>query len=158
VVEVIPERVRRLVFWSAYVLNDGESALEMLPDSIEMLRQMSAEPADNTFMIPFEMWRDVFINDGDPDLVRRAYAQLSPEPFGPWAKPLEMKKFHSLQISRSFLVGTADMVMPPGDSGWHPRMSSRLGEFRLVHMPGSHEAIFTNPIVLADKLIEAGRD
>ena len=31
-VEVIPERVRRLVFWSAYVLNDGESALEMLPD------------------------------------------------------------------------------------------------------------------------------
>ena len=34
----------------------------------------------------------------------------------------------------------------------------RLGEFRLVQMPGSHEAIFTNPIGLADKLIEAGRD
>jgi len=28
VVEVIPERVRRLVFWSAFVLNDGETALE----------------------------------------------------------------------------------------------------------------------------------
>jgi hypothetical protein len=37
-------------------------------------------------------------------------------------------------------------------------MSSRLGEFRLVQMPGSHEAIFTNPIGLASKLIEAGRD
>jgi pimeloyl-ACP methyl ester carboxylesterase len=34
--EAIPERVRRLVFWSAYVLNDGESALEMLPDTIEL--------------------------------------------------------------------------------------------------------------------------
>ena len=120
VVEVIPERVRRLVFWSAYVLNDGETALEMLPDSIEMLTQMAADSADNTFMIPFEMWRDVFINDGDPDLVQRAYGQLSPEPFGPWAEPLKMKKFHSLQIPRSFLVGTADMVMPPGDSGWIP--------------------------------------
>jgi hypothetical protein len=38
-------------------------------------------------MIPFDMWRDVFINDGEPDLVQRAYDQLSPEPFGPWAEP-----------------------------------------------------------------------
>ena len=158
VVEVIPERVRRLVFWSAYVLNDGESALEMLPDSVEMLVQMAADSADNTFMIPFEMWRDVFINDGDPDLVQRAYGQLSPEPFGPWAEPLEMETFHSLEIPPSFLVGADDLVMPAGDSGWHPRMSSRLGEFRLVQMPGSHEAVFTNPIGLAHKLSEAGRD
>jgi pimeloyl-ACP methyl ester carboxylesterase len=158
VVEVIPERVRRLVFWSAYVLDDGETALEMLPDSVEVLRQMSADSPDNTFMIPFDMWRDVFINDGRPDLVQRAYDQLSPEPFGPWAEPLDMRKFHSLQTPRSFLVGTDDLVMPPGDSGWHPRMSSRLGNFRLVQMPGSHEALFTNPKGLAEKFIEAGCD
>jgi pimeloyl-ACP methyl ester carboxylesterase len=158
VVEVIPERVRRLVFWSAYVLNDGESALEMLPDSIEMLTQMAADSTDNTFMIPFDMWREVFINDGEPDLVRRAYDQLSSEPFGPRAEPLKMERFHSLQTPRSFLVGADDFVMPPGDSGWHPRMSSRLGKFRLVQMPGSHEVLFTNPIGLAHKLIEAGRD
>ena len=77
VVELVPERVRRLVFWSAYVLNDGESALEMLPDSIEMLRQMAADSADNTFMIPFDMCREVFINDGEPDLVQSAYDKLS---------------------------------------------------------------------------------
>ena len=156
VVEVIPERVRRLVFWSAYVLNDGETALEMLPDTIEMITQMAADSADNTFMIPFEMWRKVFINDGEPDLVQRAYDQLSPEPFGPWAEPLDMKKFHSLQTPRSFLAGAADMVVSPGDLG--SRMSSRLGEFRFVQMPGSHEAIFTDPIRVADKFVEAGRD
>jgi pimeloyl-ACP methyl ester carboxylesterase len=156
VAEAIPERVRRLVFWSAYVLNDGESALEMLPDTIEMLTQMAADSADNTFMIPFEMWRDIFINDGDPELAQRAYDQLSSEPFGPWAEQLKMEKFYSLQIPRSFLVGTEDMVVSPGDLG--ARMSSRLREFRLVQMSGSHEAIFTNPIGVADKLIEAGRD
>jgi hypothetical protein len=37
-------------------------------------------------------------------------------------------------------------------------MSQRLGLFRLVQMPGSHEVVFTNPIGLAEKLIEAGRD
>jgi pimeloyl-ACP methyl ester carboxylesterase len=155
-VEIIPERVRRLVFWSAYVLNDGESALEMLPATIELLTQMAATSSDSTFTIPFEMWRDVFINDAEPDLVQRAYAQLSPEPFGPWAEPLRMEKFHSLQTPRSFLVGTDDLVVSPADLG--SRMSSRLGEFRLVQMPGSHEAIFTNPIGVADKFIEAGRD
>jgi hypothetical protein len=49
--------------------------------------------------------------------------------------------------------------LPQGaEWGWHPRMSSRLGLFRLVQMPGSHEVIFTNPGGLAEKLIEAGRD
>jgi hypothetical protein len=37
-------------------------------------------------------------------------------------------------------------------------MSSRLGLHRLVQMPGSHELLFTNPIALARKIIEAGRD
>ena len=123
-----------------------------------MLTQMAADSADNTVMIPLEMWRDVFINDGDPDLVQRAYDKLSSEQFGPWAEPLKMETFHSLEIPPSFLVGADDLVMPAGDSGWHPRMSSRLGEFRLVQMPGSHEAVFTDPIGLADKFIEAGRD
>ncbi len=47
VVEVVPERVRHLVFWSAYVLNDGEAALEMLPDSAELLMQMATDSTDN---------------------------------------------------------------------------------------------------------------
>ena len=70
---------------------------------------------------------------------------------------MDLKLFHQLPTPRSYLVGTEDVVLPPGDTGWHPRMSSRLGTFRLVQMPGSHEAIFTNPIGLADKIIEAGR-
>jgi hypothetical protein len=37
-------------------------------------------------------------------------------------------------------------------------MSSRLGLYRLVQMPGSHVVIFTDPNSLADKIIEAGRD
>jgi hypothetical protein len=47
--------------------------------------------------------------------------------------------------------------MPPGEWGWHPRLSSRLGTYRLVQMPGSHELMFSNPVGLADKIPEAGR-
>ena len=64
----------------------------------------------------------------------------------------------ALDTPRSYLIGSDDIALPPGEWGWHPRMSSRLGLYRLVQMPGSHELIFSNPTGLADKIIEAGRD
>jgi pimeloyl-ACP methyl ester carboxylesterase len=39
VVEVIPERVRRLVFWSAYVLNDGRLGRQHLHDPFRDVAQ-----------------------------------------------------------------------------------------------------------------------
>jgi len=64
----------------------------------------------------------------------------------------------ALDTPRSDLIGSDDIALPPGEWRWHPRMSSRLGLYRLVQMPGSHELIFSNPTGLADKVIEAGRD
>ena len=58
----------------------------------------------------------------------------------------------------SYLYCSEDMAVPQGEWGWHPRMSSRLGLFRLVQMPGSHEVMFSNPAGLAEKIIAAGRD
>jgi hypothetical protein len=37
-------------------------------------------------------------------------------------------------------------------------MTSRLGMYRFLQMPGGHEVMFTNPDGLAAKIIEAGRD
>jgi hypothetical protein len=70
----------------------------------------------------------------------------------------DLTRFYKLQIPKSYLNCTEDNALPQGEWGWHPRMSSRLGLYRLVQMPGSHEVIFTNPKRLADKLVEAGRD
>jgi hypothetical protein len=36
-------------------------------------------------------------------------------------------------------------------------MSSRLGLYRFVQMPGSHEVMLSNPVLLAEKIVEAGR-
>lgn len=157
--EAIPERIRRLVFCDAFVLNDGESMLEAFPPGHrEMLAGLAAESDDDTVTLPFQLWRETFINDADLETARWAYDQLSPEPFQPLLEPLDMKKFYTLDIPKSYLVCTEDTVMPPGEWAWHPRMSGRLGVHRLVAMPGSHEVIFSNPTGLADKIIEAGRD
>jgi len=159
VVEAIPERVRRLVFLGGVELNDGETMLDAFPPAIrELFAELAAKSSDNTVMLPFDTWREALINDGDLELARRSYEQLSPAPFQQLVEPIDLKKFYTLATPRSYLIGTEDTWMPPGEWALHPRMSSRLGFYRLVQMPGSDELIFSNPIGLADKIIEAGRD
>jgi pimeloyl-ACP methyl ester carboxylesterase len=159
VAEAIPEHIRRLVFWCGFVLNDGESILDNVPpDQRAMMTRLAGESSDNTVTVPFELWRETFINDADLETARWAYDRLSPEPFQQFQEPLDLKKFYALNTPKSYLMCTEDIAIPPGEWGWHPRMSGRLGLHRLVQMPGSHEVLFTNPIGLADKIIEAGRD
>jgi pimeloyl-ACP methyl ester carboxylesterase len=159
VAEAISDRIRRLVFWNGFVLNDGESLTDAVPPWLGALfEELAAASPDNTVMVPFPIWRETFMNDADLDLARACYNRLSPEPYRQFIEPLDLKKFYTLDIPRSYLFGSEDIALPPGEWGWHPRMSSRLGLYRLVQMPGSHELLFTNPDGLADKIIEAGRD
>jgi pimeloyl-ACP methyl ester carboxylesterase len=160
VAEAIPHRIRRLIFFNAFVLKDGESLRNNIPPDSQALFDNLARESDNrTIMMPFEVWREAFINDADLELAKSSYAQLSPEPYQPLIDKLDLKQFYSLPILKSYLYCTEDNVLPQGEQwGWHPRMSSRLGLFRLVQMPGSHEVMFSNPLGLAEKIIVSGRD
>lgn len=159
VAEAIPEKIRRLVFQNGFVVRDGHSVLdESPPATAALFEKMAEESADNSFLLPFPVWREAFINDGDLEMAKRTYAQLSPEPLQPAKDKLDLKKFYSLNIPKSYINCMEDIALPPGEWGWHPRMSNRLALYRLVQMPGSHEVMFTNPAGLAEKILEAGRD
>jgi len=162
VVEQVPGLIKRLIFWNAFVLNDGESILDNVPPHYRMLlEQMASASPDRAVMLPFPLWREAFMNDADLALAQASYAQLSPAPYQ-FPERLDMKKFYGViesgQVACSYLNCTEDIALPQGAWGWHPRMSNRLGLCRLVQMPGGHEVIFTNPAGLAEKIIEAGRD
>jgi pimeloyl-ACP methyl ester carboxylesterase len=158
VAEQVPDRIRRLIFWNAFVPADGESLMDNVPPHYrELFTALADGSPDYTVTMPFPIWRDAFINDGDLELAQRTHAMLTPEPFQPFVDKLDLKVFYSLSIPKSYLNCTEDIALPQGEWGWHPRMSSRLGLFRLVQMPGSHETMFSNPSGLAAKIIEAGR-
>jgi pimeloyl-ACP methyl ester carboxylesterase len=157
VAEVLCDRIRRLVFWNAFVLADGECLSDNVPPHYRTnFANLAASTRDNSVMLPFEMWREAFMNDADLELATNIYQKLSPEPHQPFLDKVDMKKFYELKIPKSYLNCTTDNVFPQGN--WHPRMSQRLGLFRLVEMSGGHEAMFTNPDLLALKILEAGRD
>jgi hypothetical protein len=62
-----------------------------------------------------------------------------------------------MSMAKSYINCTEDISLPHHYS-WHPRLSQKLGLFRLVQVPGSHELCFSNPGRLARAIMDAGRD
>lgn len=161
VAERVPARVRRLVFLNAFVPVNGTSVLDNAPPAYQALFPMlAAQSTDNTVTLPFEVWRDAFIGDADLDRARQTYRMLTPEPLGPTVEKLDRTKFYELSsVPRSYVLCDEDSALPPGDPEYgYLANARRLGVFRLVTLAGSHEVMFTNPSLLASKLVIAGRD
>lgn len=159
VAEEAPDRLRRLIFWNAFVPAPGNSLFDEIPPHYrELFSQLADSSPDYTVSLPWPIWREVFIQDADLALAESTFAKLSSEPFQPLLDKLPLTDFYATTIPKSFINGTEDIAMPPGEWGWHPRMSSRLGMYRLVQLPGSHEVMFSNAALLAQKIVEAGRD
>lgn len=161
VAEAMPDRIRRLVYWNAFVLMDGESVESVSPPPYkEMMDAIAASGAygPGAVKLPFPVWREAFMNDAPLELAEKTYEMTTPHPLKTLTDKLELKTFYELEIPKSYINCTEDIAMPPGDFAWVPRFPARLGLCRLVQMPGGHESCFTNPQLLAEKIIEAGRD
>ena len=154
VVEEVPKRIERTVFLDALIIEDGHCVFDELPaDYVAMFNQLAGTSSDDTMLIPWEIWRENFIQDAREPVARSLWEQLSPEPNQVNLDKLCLKQFYSLDIPKSFIHCRHDRALPPGY--FHPRMSSRLGAFTLIEMEGSHEVMFTRPEELANKIVEA---
>ncbi|MWC27998.1 alpha/beta hydrolase [Paenibacillus sp. MMS18-CY102] len=160
--ELVPDRIKRLVFWNAFVLNNGESAFEEVPPAAQQaFDQIRKNSGNNTIMLPFPLFRDTFVNLASFEQAKYLYDRISPEPAGPLYEKLDLSKFYTLTMPRSYVYLTEDAVLPQygPDYSWHPRMSSRLGLFRLIKGHGDHMTTAkTEPHHIAKLLYLAGRD
>jgi pimeloyl-ACP methyl ester carboxylesterase len=153
------ERIRRLVYWNAFVPNNGESLNDMVPPTyLPLFDSVAAERGDNSVVLPFPIWRDAFINDADLETATRAYEILNPHPYKTFTDKIALKTDPAaMTIPKSYINCTEDTALPHS-LPWHPRLSSKLGLFRLVQIPGSHELCFSDPARLARAIMDAGRD
>ena len=158
VADMIPDRIRRLVYHNAFVPADGECLNDLVPGFYVETFDPIAAANDGAVMLPFPIWREAFINDGDLQQAESAYKRLNAQPYKTFTDPVSLTTpLAALEIGKSYLNFQQDIAMPHSFP-WHPRMSEKLGLFRLVEGIGSHEVCFTNPSLLADKIEEAGRD
>ena len=59
VADQVPDRIRRLVYWNAFVPNNGESLAYMVPPPyVALFDQISAQRGDGSVVLPFPIWRE----------------------------------------------------------------------------------------------------
>ena len=153
------DRIRRLVYWNAFVPNNGESLNDLVPPPyVALFDQIAGQRGDGSVVLPFPIWREAFINDVDLETAQKAYDILNPHPYKTLTDKISLKTNPAaMQIGKSYVNCTEDASLPHS-LPWHPRLSEKLGLFRLVQVPGSHELCFTNPKALAQAIMNAGRD
>lgn len=155
---LVPSRITRLVYWNAFVPLDGECLNDMVPPHYRALFDGIAAANGNAVMLPYPIWREAFINDADAALAKSSYERLNLHPYRTFTEPVSLPQpLAQLPIGKSYLNCRQDTALPHS-LPWHPRLSERLGLFRLVECEGSHELCFTDPALLARKILEAGRD
>jgi pimeloyl-ACP methyl ester carboxylesterase len=151
-------RLARMVYVNAFVPLPGECLNDMVPPHYKGLFDAIAASNANAVMLPFEIWREAFINDADLELARASHAKLNPHPYRTFTEPSAIEQpLAALPVGKSYLNCVLDTAMP-ASLPWHPRLSERLGLFRYLECAGSHEAWFTQPVALARAIVEAGRD
>jgi len=152
-----PGTIKRLVYWNAFVPNDGESLNDLVPDYfLAMFDEMAKR--DGTVMMPFPIWRDALTNDMTGAASKAAYEQLVAQPYRTFSDKIRLSRSPAaFDIPKSYINFTEDTGMPHS-MPWHPRLSQKLGLFRLIQAPGSHEVCFSNPGRAAEAILIAAQD
>lgn len=153
------DRIKRLIYWNAFVPNHGESLNDMVPQGFQdMFDGIAAASGDNSLTMPYPIWREAFMNDGTGALAQEVYDKLNPHPYATFTDKIHLSKSPAeMEIGKSYINGINDAALPQS-MGWHPRLSEKLGLFRLVQYMGGHEACFTCPEALAEAILTAGDD
>jgi len=154
----ITSRIRRLVYINAFVPLPGQSLNDMVPPHYVTMFDAVAAANGGAVMLPFEVWREAFINDADLALARSSFEKLNPHPYRTFTEPVRLQRpLAELAVGKTYLNCRQDTAMPHG-LPWHPRLSERLGLFRLVECDGSHEMWFSQPQALAQAILLSARD
>ncbi len=151
-------RLARLVYVNAFVPLPGECLNDLVPPHYTALFDAIAAANANAVMLPFPVWREAFINDGDLALAQSAFERLNPHPYRTFTEPSAIEQpMAALMVGKSYVNCVLDTALP-ASLPWHPRLSERLGLYRYIESAGSHEAWFTEPAALARAIERAGRD
>jgi pimeloyl-ACP methyl ester carboxylesterase len=135
VADRLEKRPRRLVYINAFVPLKGQSLNDMVMPDYAAAFAAIAEANNGAILLPFEIWRENFINDADIALARSTYDRLNPQPYRTFTDKISLQRpLSELSIGKSYINCQQDIALPHSYP-WHPRLSERLGYSDLWRCP-----------------------
>lgn len=113
VAELAPERIARLVYLAAYLLEDGDSVAEAARRDAGSLIAPNMVPAETgvTCTLRPEVIREAFYGDCDEATVRFATERLRPEPLRPLATAVRHTSENFGRVPRAYVECTRDRTI-----------------------------------------------
>ncbi len=148
-----PAQIEKLIFLNAFILPDGKCQFDLVPPEASegMTAAANASP-DNCVPIIEDFVRNQLMGGEPAEMQDALISRLVPQPLAIFTTPVSTQEFENLTIPKAVVFCKDDASLPPGT---YLGMAQGLGDFKLVEVTGSHEALFTNPGVVAEGLIEA---
>jgi len=149
VAEEMPERVRHLVYLSAVVPRDGDALIDLLTkERQETLRKLESKASD--IYGPIEGLRPLYFTDlPDGEEKDSFLRQLTPQPLAAFFEKIPLKRFYSLNIPRTYVLGLKDKSLPPELTRG---FADRLG-VEPVEIDAGHDMMISRPEEVAKVLL-----
>jgi len=159
VVASVPDRIKRVVFVTAMVAEDGKSAFDPDAPSTAAIIATANSRYDKSLAIEAmaDNFRNFFMQDAKREMQDWVLGTLCPQPVQPFLDPVDMKSFHATGVPQSYLVCENDLA-PDGHPLWHPTYSGRLKNPSIRKIKSGHEVMFTHPKECAEALYEFARE
>ncbi len=144
----MPQRIKRLIFVSALVMHDGESATQVF----KPIGGPPPKSADGDQKSMAERFRRHQLNGASRDLQDFVIAAIVPDQMAVLSEPTPMKEFYALDPPTSVVILEDDLAIDP--LRFHPLFTDRLRNPTTRSIKAGHGVMFTNPLELAQALVE----
>lgn len=133
IAEEIPERIRHLVYLAAVVPYDGDALIDLLTkERRETLRKLEGNTTE--LFGPIDNLRPGYFTDLDGSEQDFYLRQLTPQPFAAFLEKIPLKRFYSLTIPKTYIIGLRDKALPPDlTRGFAERLGAKPIEIDAGH-------------------------
>ncbi len=145
-----PERLKRLVYFDAYLPDDGQSELDLWPAEMRAAILADAEAGQGLRPPP----SPDFLGITDPGMVEWVKARVTPHPMATYTQPVPGGNDRSAALPRAYIHCTAG----PTTSVFAPfAAKARARGWPVFEIATGHNAMLTAPREVAALLLEVAR-
>ena len=148
-----PEKIERLIFLNAFILPDGKAQFDLVPpEAAQGMTAAAGASPDHCVPVIEDFVRNRLMAGEPVEQQNALLSRLTPQPLALFTTKVNTAAFNRLTLPRAVVFCRGDASLPPGA---FLGMAQSLGKFDLIEIEGGHEALFTQPEVVARGLIQA---
>jgi pimeloyl-ACP methyl ester carboxylesterase len=150
--ERMPEKIKALVYLTAYLLRSGESVLQVMQADEEGMKVVPGiEFNGPVCTIKPEMVRELLYGDCTEEDAAWAASRLQPQPVAPFATPVQVTAEMFGRVRRFYIQCLQDRVLPPS---LQTKMFTATPCEKVVSMDTAHSPFLSAPDDLVRRIAE----